>query len=206
VYSSTPVSSSLRTTALVDDHFWQVPLDDVAVVGEVDERHGRELDGRAARLEYGRVFGLPVVLNGLRVEVEVRVRCPVHTAAVAATVACVVATGRDYPRVPADVLELDVEPLLAALATHRQRTVQRPAAHAPRHRRVRVHHQERVLPFVGLPGVMEQYRRHQAATPGTVDVESQPVFAAGPVPLAHRVRHVHRYPAQVVQRQRQRRR
>lgn len=181
----------LGTTALVDDHFGQVPLDDVTVVGEVDERHGRELDGRAARLEYGRVFGLPVVLDGLRVEVEVRVRCPVHTAAVAAAVVCVVAAGRDYPRVPADVLELDVEPLLAALTAHRQRTVQRSTTHAPRNRRVRVHHQERVLPLVGLPGVVEQDGRHQSAAPGTVDVEPQPVFAAGPVPLSHRVRHVH---------------
>jgi len=181
---------TLGTTALVDDHFGQVPLDDVTVVGEVYERHGRELDGRAARLEYGRVFGLPVVLDGLRVEVEVRVRCPVHTTAVAAAVVCIVAAGRDYPRVPADVLELDVEPLLAALSAHRQRTVQCSATHAPRYCRVRVNHQERVLPLVGLPGVVEQHRRHKSTAPGTVDVEPQPVFAAGPVPLAHRVRHV----------------
>lgn len=152
------------------------------------------------------MLGLPVVLDGLRVEVEVRVRRPVRAAAVAAAVVGVVAAGRDYPRVPADVLELDVEPLLAALAAHGQRTVERPAAHAPGHRRVRVHHQERVLPFAGLPRVVEQHRRHQAAAPGTVDVEPQPVPARGPVPLAHRVGHVHRYPAQVVQRQRQRRR
>lgn len=195
-----------RATALVDDHFGQVPLDDVAVVREVYERHGRELDGRAARLEYGRVLGLPVVLDRLRVQVEVRVRCPVHATAVAAAVVGVVAAGRDYPRIPADLLELDVEPLLAALAAQRQRAVERAAAHAPGHRRVRVHHQERVLPLVGLPGVVEQHRRHQAAAPGTVDVEPQPVLARRTVPLAHRVRHVHRYPAQVVQRQRQRRR
>lgn len=164
-------SGRLRAAALVDDHLGQVPFDDVTVVGEVDERHGRELDGRATRLEYGRVLGLPVVFDGLRVEVEVRVGRPVRAAAVAAAVIGVVAAGRDYPRIPADVLELDVEPLLAALAAHGQRTVERPAAHAPGHRRVRVHHQERVLPFAGLPRVVEQHRRHQAAAPGTVDVE-----------------------------------
>lgn len=189
------VRPRLGTAALIDDHLGQVPLDDVTVVREVYKRHGRKLHGRAARLEYGRLLGLPVVLDGLSVDVEVRVRCSVHAAAVAPAVVGVVAAGRDYPRVPADVLELDVEPLLAALAAHRQRAVQRPAAHAPRDSRVRIHHQERVLPLVGLPGVVEQHWWHQATAPGTVDVEPQPVLATRAVPLAHRVRHVHRYPA-----------
>ncbi|KAL0099609.1 hypothetical protein PUN28_019791 [Cardiocondyla obscurior] len=43
----------LRTAALVHYHFRQISFDNVRVRAVVDKRHGRELEGRAARLHTG---------------------------------------------------------------------------------------------------------------------------------------------------------
>lgn len=80
----------LRATALVHHHLRQVSLDNVRVRAVVNERHGRELERRAARLHTGQSVHLPVFLDYVGVIVEKRVRRPVTSRAVSSAVIGVV--------------------------------------------------------------------------------------------------------------------
>lgn len=88
-----PRIGALRATALVHHHLRQVPLDDIRVRAVVDERHGRELEGRAARLHAGQPVHLPVLLDHVGVVIEKRVRRPVTGRAVSSAVVGVVPAG-----------------------------------------------------------------------------------------------------------------
>jgi len=81
---------ALRATALVHHHLRQVPLDDVRVRTVIDERHGREFEGRAARLHAGQPVHLPVLFDHVGVVVEKRVRRPVTSRTVSSAVISIV--------------------------------------------------------------------------------------------------------------------
>lgn len=80
----------LRTTALVHHHLRQVSLDDIRIRAVIDERHGRELEGRAARLHAGQSVHLPILLDYVGVVIEKRIRRPVTGRAVSSAVIGVV--------------------------------------------------------------------------------------------------------------------
>lgn len=84
----------LRATALVHHHLRQVSLDNVRVRAVVDERHGRKLERRAARLHAGQPIHLPVFLDHVGVIVEKRVRRPVTSRAISSAVIGVVSVER----------------------------------------------------------------------------------------------------------------
>lgn len=126
-------------TALIDDHFGQISLDDVHIWSEVDERHAGEFGRCTARLQVGERVHSAKLFQDVRVVVEESVRRSMGTSAIAAAVIGVIATGGDDPVVPAQSSKADEESLLAASSCG-WTTVQCTTTQTSRTGRIRVHH------------------------------------------------------------------
>lgn len=118
----------LRTAALVDDHLGQVALDDFLIFLEVDQRHAAELDRGTARLQPAQPVHFAVLLHHVAV-IGLKLVGRPGSAAVTTTIVGVVTVRSDDPVVPAQLAEVYVEALLAALARGGSGTVNRPSAH-----------------------------------------------------------------------------
>lgn len=206
--------SRLRAAALLHHHAGHVALDDVGVLVQVYERHGRQLGGRAA-LREGPSRAVPSqLLEDVGVEVHERVRGAVHAVAGALAVVGLVAPGRDDPVVPAQLVERYEEFLLAAQFRVLV-ALEGAAGEASRGRGRRVHHQEgAVRGFCpSRPGLVsalvlsggEQRGLKLATAAAAVHQQPQPLAGAREPPL-HQRRQVQTPPSVPRRRHAQRRR